>query len=225
MTTYLFGESYVASALRRQDALNRAWLHALDCGKSPHGQPLRFRSPPPFQTRRKDPMNITINIRQIANGYVVSPGYQEGILGCDNVQVEEFFPDAETMMAELPRVAGQTLARQEERNRRYEEEIERHTAEKAAYGSGAKHPGPGAQRGFAAVRSFLGGHGERVAEQAEEEFVRSEPAMDTSGFGQRDDSFLGNQTDDDVQEAHARGEDDLPVEHPELHQERRDSED
>jgi hypothetical protein len=144
-------------------------------------------------------MQITITIREIANGFLVSDQYGELHGYHDARPIETFYDSSEAMLVELPVFAARAMKRQQERDEAYRRMMEN---EQRDFG---KLSAPMAQRSAPAARGYQGqpigwseldrpmgatppddGDPHNVVVDEGAEFIHK-PVMDTSAFGQRDE--------------------------------------
>jgi hypothetical protein len=144
-------------------------------------------------------MQITITIREIANGFLVSDQYGEHLGHMDARPVETFFQHEQQMIDAMPGFTAQAIGRQRIRDEEYRRMMEN---EQRDFG---KLSAPMAQRSAPAARGYQGqpigwseldrpmgatppddGDPHNVVVDEGAEFIHK-PVMDTSAFGQRDE--------------------------------------
>lgn len=92
-----------------QEERNSRWRRLLDATT------VQFtKIKPIINPRRPRPMNITINIRSIKNGFIVSDGWQEGTIGYDREASEQFFDSRTALFGAVPGLVDAAITRAEQ---------------------------------------------------------------------------------------------------------------
>lgn len=141
---------------------------------------------------------ITINIREIENGFIVSDQYGECLGYRDNRPLERHFSTRGEMLDMLPQLAGDALTRQVERDAEYQRMMENESLMSRAGKQATRYPHhapvTGVGRAMTPEEIAAAGAGTTTlddgdphnlaAEEGDRDtaMLRTDPVMDTSGF-------------------------------------------